>query len=221
MTEPGSTPLDPDPLVAARQLLGSILHGRGASALITEVEAYAGTTDPASHAFRGLDRRNAVMFGPPGHLYTYQMHGHTCANIVCSPEGDARAVLLRAGRIIAGRGLMAERRPGRRDSEWARGPGNLTRALGITMADADTPVFERSSPIWLELRERYQRDPDQWGPDLHDPEPGPRNGVEPLISTGPRVGVSRAADEPYRLWLTGDPTVSAYRRSPAAPPRIG
>ncbi|MDO5645272.1 MAG: DNA-3-methyladenine glycosylase [Dermabacter sp.] len=212
MTEPGSTPLDPDPLVAARQLLGSILHGRGASALITEVEAYAGTTDPASHAFRGLDRRNAVMFGPPGHLYTYQMHGHTCANIVCSPEGDARAVLLRAGRIVAGQELMAERRPGRRDREWARGPGNLTRALGITMADADTPVFEPSSPIWLELR---------------DLTPEPRNGVEPLISTGlhistgPRVGVSRAADEPYRLWLTGDPTVSAYRRSPAAPPRIG
>lgn len=190
--------LDPDPLVTGRLLLGSVLHGRDVSVEITEVEAYLGETDPASHAYKGPTARNAVMFGPPGHLYTYTMHGHTCANVVCSPAGEARAVLVRAGRVIDGESL-AEGRRTRHGRFLARGPGNLTRALGITMADGGTALFEPHSPVRLELR--------------------PGDVAEPPISAGPRVGVPRAVDDPYRFWITGDPSVSAYRRAASAPAR--
>ncbi|MEO8262147.1 MAG: DNA-3-methyladenine glycosylase, partial [Pseudolysinimonas sp.] len=84
-------------------LLGAIVHGREVSVRLTEVEAYLGEVDPGSHAFRGPTRRNAVMFGPAGHLYTYFTYGmHVCANVVCSPEGIATAVLLRAGEVVDG-----------------------------------------------------------------------------------------------------------------------
>lgn len=184
-------PLDPDPLVTGRVLVGSILHGRGVSVQITEVEAYLGEADPASHAYRGPTKKNAVMFGPPGHLYTYSMHGHTCANVVCSPAGKAGAVLVRAGCVVDGEARARERRA-RHGVFLARGPGNLTQALGITMADGGCDLFDPNSPIRLSVRNEHVS--------------------EPEIRTGPRVGVPRAVEEPYRMWAADDPTVSAYRR---------
>ena len=185
--------LQDDALASARALLGARLRRGNVAVEITEVEAYLGQDDPASHAWKGPTKRNQVMFGPPGHLYCYTMHGHTCCNVVCSPEGLASAVLIRAGRVVDGIDEARERRPGVPDGRLARGPGNLTKALGITMADAGVPLFDAGSSVRL--------------------EPG-RASVD--VSSGPRVGVSRAADEPWRFWLTGDPTVSAYRRSKAA-----
>lgn len=172
-------------------LLGAVLR-RGAVALsITEVEAYEGVRDPASHAYRGLANRNRVMFGPPGHLYCYTMHGHTCCNVVCSPEGDAAAVLIRAGRIIDGIELAQERRPGVKDDWLARGPGNLTRALGITMADYGTALFAPGSAVTLTMGEERVAE----------------------VASGPRVGVSRAHQEPWRYWVAGEKSVSAYKRA--------
>ena len=189
--------LSDDPIAASRQLLGSVLHVRGVSLRITEVEAYLGETDPASHAYGGPSRRNQVMFGPAAHLYTYTMHGHTCANIVCSPAGAAGAVLIRAGEILTGADVALERRGAKAHHLLARGPGNLTKALGITMADAATPVFDQESAVRLELT----------------PHPGGE------VAAGPRVGVSRAAQEPLRFWIAGDKTVSAYRRAKPASAR--
>lgn len=181
---------------AARLLLGCVLRTADSAVRITEVEAYCGTDDPASHAFKGLTRRNAVMFGPAGHLYTYTMHGHTCCNVVCSPQGVAHAVLIRAGEVVDGRDVArARRRPGIVEWQLARGPGNLTRALGITMEHSGVNLCSGSAPVRLEPG------------GLHDTE---------VVATGPRVGVSRAAEVPLRFWIDGNPTVSAYRRSPRA-----
>jgi DNA-3-methyladenine glycosylase len=192
--------LSVDPLTAARRLLGAALIGRGVSAMIVEVEAYGGPDggpwpDAASHSFRGPGLRNSVMFGPAGRLYTYRSHGvHVCANVVCASDGVAGAVLLRAAAVESGLG-MAQRRRGDsvRPAALARGPGNLCSALGITMEDNGIDLFGAKSPIRILLSEV-------------------KEGV-----TGPRVGVSKAADRPWRLWLTGRPEVSLYRRSPRAP----
>lgn len=179
-----------DPLEVAPRLLGAVLTHGGVSVRLTEVEAYAGPDDPGSHAHRGRTPRNAAMFGPPGHLYVYFVYGmHHCANLVTGPDGDPGAVLLRAGQVVAGIDLARSRRPGSSDRDLARGPARLCRALGIDLAD---------------------------------------NGVRPelvpgelvvQISRGPRVGLRHAADRPWRFWVTGDVSVSAYR--PAAPPRTG
>lgn len=178
-------------------LLGSVLRHvspDGPVAIeITEVEAYEADRDPASHAYRGPTNRNRVMFGPPGHLYVYTMHGHHCCNVVVGPPGDARAVLLRAGRVVEGVELARERRPGVREDWLARGPGCLTRAMGITLVQAGTDLFGAESLVTLDVRPT----------------------TEPVAS-GPRVGVSRAADEAYRFWIDGDASVSAYKRSPRA-----
>lgn len=189
-----------DPLAAAQLLLGSVLVGRGVSALIVEVEAYGGPAggpwpDAASHCFRGPSPRNSVMFGPAGSLYTYRSHGiHVCANVVCATRGVAGAVLLRAAAIEAGVETARVRRGDRVGRPaLARGPGNLCSALGITMSDNGVDLFDPIGPVRLDLR----------------------NGQAGL--TGPRVGVSKAADRPWRLWLAGHPEVSGYRRSPRAP----
>jgi DNA-3-methyladenine glycosylase len=177
----------------APQLLGAVLHGRGVSLRITEVEAYLGGDDPGSHAFRGRTRRNAVMFGPPGHLYVYFTYGmHTCANIVCSPEGTATAVLLRAGEVVDGADLARTRRlTTRTDADLARGPARLTVALGIALADdgADLAAGE----ITLE----------------------PASHPVAEYASGPRTGVSGAGGTdayPWRFWIPGNPTVSPYKR---------
>lgn len=189
-----------DPVEAAHRLLGATLTSRGVRAVIVEVEAYGGVPDgpwpdAAAHSYRGRSGRNAVMFGPPGRLYTYRSHGiHVCANVSCGPDGVAAAVLLRAAAIEDGTDIARARRGELvRTAALARGPGNLCSAMGISMDDNGTDVFHPDSPVALELH-------------------------EPLTATsGPRVGVSQAADRPWRLWLAGRPEVSAYRRSPRAP----
>ncbi len=163
------------------------------SVRLTEVEAYLGSVDPGSHAFRGERPRTRSMFGPPGHLYAYFTYGmHTCANVVCSPEGTASAVLLRAGRIVEGIGLARERRGGASDRDLARGPARLAVALGIALTDDGVDLL--TDPAWrLEAA------------------PGPTDDVR----SGPRVGVSGDGGDgdrfPWRFWAGGDPTVSAYR----------
>jgi DNA-3-methyladenine glycosylase len=192
--------LSVDPLTAARRLLGAALQGRGVSATIVEVEAYGGPLDgpwpdAASHSFRGFGGRNWVMFGPAGRLYTYRSHGiHVCANVVCATEEVAGAVLLRAAAVATGIDVAQARRgDSTRQAALARGPGNLCSALGITMDDNGIDLFDSNSPVRLTLGDEG-------------------DGVE-----GPRVGVSKAADRPWRFWLAGRPEVSLYRRSPRAP----
>jgi DNA-3-methyladenine glycosylase len=192
--------LSVDPLTAAQRLLGADLTARGVSAMIVEVEAYGGPPDgpwpdAAAHSYRGPGPRNRVMFGPAGRLYTYRSHGiHVCANVVCATDGVAGAVLLRAAAIEAGLSTARARRgESVRPAALARGPGNLCSALGITMEDNGIDLFDPDSPIQLMLGERH------------------------VAVEGPRVGVSKAADRAWRLWLAGRPEVSAYRRSPRAP----
>lgn len=192
--------LNTDPVSAARLLLGGVLSCRGVSALIVEVEAYGGPPDgpwpdASAHSYRGPGVRNAVMFGPAGHLYTYRSHGiHVCANVSCGPDGTAAAVLLRAAAIESGWDVAQGRRgPMVSPTGLARGPGNLCSALGIVMEDNGVDVFDPASPVTLRL------------------------GAGGSESAGPRVGVSQAADRPWRFWLTGRAEVSAYRRSPRAP----
>jgi DNA-3-methyladenine glycosylase len=193
----------PGAIEVAPTLLGCVLEHETAEGLVavalTEVEAYHGAADPASHAYRGRTARNAVMFGPPGHAYVYFTYGmHFCVNLVCLPEGTASAVLLRAGRVIAGQALAAARRaagrePARRgvaERDLARGPARLCKALGITREQDGADVCDPASP----LRVRW---------------PDRRSALD--ISQGPRIGISVAADVPWRFWVTGDPTVSVYR----------
>ena len=206
----------------APDLLGCVLEHETAAGLVavelTEVEAYAGQTDPASHAYRGMTRRNAVMFGPPGHAYVYFTYGmHFCVNLVCSGEGSVSAVLLRAGAIIEGEDLARARRSHRgprvaRNQEtppqaptrqphqaplaWrdlARGPARLCQALDIDRSLDGADVCVASSPLRLR-------------PGSTGPAENPRK-----IVAGPRVGVAQAAEVPWRFWFAGEPTVSLYR----------
>ena len=164
---------------------------------ITEVEAYAGALDPASHAYRGPTARNAAMFGPPGFAYVYFSYGmHWCLNVVTGPAGTPSAVLIRAGRVLEGEELARSRRgPATRERALARGPACLTQALGIDRTSAGLDLLAGEAGLTLARAGR------------------PR---ELTWSAGPRVGVSAASDVAWRFWLTGDPTVSAYRRSPRA-----
>ena len=129
--------LDRPVLEVAPDLLGAVVRHAtpdGPVAVrLTEVEAYDGANDPGSHAFRGRTPRNAVMFGPPGHVYVYFTYGmHWCMNLVCGPEGQASAVLLRAGEVVEGATLATRRRPtAKTPRELARGPARLTLALGV------------------------------------------------------------------------------------------
>ncbi|MEU8047907.1 DNA-3-methyladenine glycosylase [Micromonospora echinofusca] len=183
-----------DVVPAARGLLGCRLTAGGVTVRITEVEAYAGTAgDPASHAYRGRTPRNAVMFGPAGHAYVYFTYGmHWCMNVVTGPDGEASAVLLRAGEVVDGVEAARARRPAvRRDVDLARGPARLCAALGI-----DKSAYGR----WL-LGD---------GPVRLRPADAPVPAE--AIAAGPRVGVTGAHDVPWRFWIAGDATVSTYRR---------
>lgn len=189
-----STEVAPD-LLGCR--LTSTTPDGAVTLVLTEVEAYAGESDPASHAFRGRTPRNAVMFGPAGHAYVYRSHGlHWCLNLVTGEPGTANAVLLRAGRVVDGVDLARSRRGAQVvDRNLARGPGNLARALGVTGEDDGTSVLD--------------------GPRLRLFPATPPAGS---IVAGPRVGVTLAPDDPWRWWVRDDPSVSAYRRSPRALP---
>ena len=196
-------------VAVAPALLGCVLEHDTPEGLVavalTEVEAYHGQADPASHAYRGRTPRNAVMFGPPGHAYVYFTYGmHFCVNLVCLPEGAASAVLLRAGRVVEGENLARARRtaPGPGGRDLARGPARLCQALAITRAQDGADVCDPASP----LRVRWPTPAEAAaGP------AGPAALAGASISHGPRVGVSAAGDVPWRFWVTGDPTVSVYR----------
>jgi DNA-3-methyladenine glycosylase len=158
---------------------------------LTEVEAYHGEQDPGSHAFRGRTPRNAVMFGAPGFVYVYFTYGmHYCMNLVCEEPDIASAILLRAGEVIEGVELATRRRGGAGFRDLARGPARLTVALGIGRADNGRDACGPASS----LRIRAGR----------PPAPG-------SVRQGPRVGVAAGADTPWRFWIDGEPSVSAYR----------
>jgi DNA-3-methyladenine glycosylase len=174
------------------ELLGCVLWHGDVGVELTEVEAYMGAADPASHAYRGQTPRNAVMFGPPGYAYVYFTYGmYFCVNLVCQPAGTASAVLLRAGRVIAGEELARVRRPSsRRTRDLASGPARLCLALSIDREQNGLDVCTAGSPLLVTST---------------------TDSYEKKICQGPRVGISSAADLPWRYWIDGDPTVSAYR----------
>jgi DNA-3-methyladenine glycosylase len=172
----------------APRLLGAVLRRGDVAVRLTEVEAYDGPHDPGSHAYRGMTARNAVMFGPPGHLYVYFTYGmHFCCNVSCGPDGRPSAVLLRAGEVVSGLATARGRRPRSSDRDLARGPARLCQVLAIDRADNGADLAA--------------------GPILLEPAGAPPDG---LVRTGPRVGLRAAADRPWRFWLDGEPTVSRY-----------
>ena len=189
----------PAPVVAP-QLLGAVLSLGPVAVRLSEVEAYEGTADPASHAWRGPTPRTRVMFGPPGIAYVYFSYGmHWAMNIVCCPDGTAGAVLLRAGEVVRGVEVARERRGGVPDVRLARGPACLTQALGVTKAQLGAQIRI------LDQDDRNDTAPAGEGLNL-------ALAPAPLAyECGPRVGVSRNADAALRYWISGDKTVSAYR----------
>ena len=162
---------------------------------IVEAEAYLGAgIDPGSHAFRGPTRRNATMFGPPGHLYVYFTYGmHWCSNVVCNPAGGGGAVLLRALHPLEGLDVMWPRRPkAKRERDLCSGPARLAQALGLT-GELDGADLSRG-PVFL----------------LDDGTPPPaRPGNSVRIGLSPGKG----DESPWRWWVPGDPNVSASPRS--------
>jgi DNA-3-methyladenine glycosylase len=190
-------------LQVAPVLLGATVLSRigGAPVLvrITEVEAYEGALDAASHAFRGQTKRNAVMFGEAGHLYCYFVYGmHWCANVTCGQPGTAAAVLLRAAEIIDGEPVAQARTLARTSTRLSRaklasGPARLARVLGLTGERTGLDLLDHRSPVQLTGLQLTA-------------------GLPPAdYLTGPRVGVAAAAEHPWRFWLPGEASVSAYR----------
>lgn len=188
----------------ARRLLGALVVSDRAPGRVvlrlTEVEAYAGRSDPGSHAYRGRTPRTSVMFGPPGFLYVYFTYGmHWCANVVCGPEGTAAGVLLRAGEVVEGADIARSRRPTARTlRDLARGPARLANALGIDGSLTGLDLYADGGPLRLLA---------------------PPAGFL-AVGVGPRVGVGgEGAATPWRFWLENEPTVSAYKAHPGPRPR--
>jgi DNA-3-methyladenine glycosylase len=176
----------------ARDLVGcTVAHG-GASGVIVETEAYH-ESEPACHAFAGLTARTEVLFGPPGRAYVYRSYGiHALLNAVSEPEGVGAAVLIRALEPLAGVAVMRERRGLERVEDLCSGPGKLTQALGISLAENGTDLA---------------RGPIRFGP----PPPGWED-VE--VVAGVRIGITKAPDLPWRFCAVGSRSVS--RPWPAA-----
>jgi DNA-3-methyladenine glycosylase len=167
----------------APDLVAATLLVDGVGGRIVEVEAYD-HEDPAAHGFRGRTARNASMFGPPGHAYVYRSYGiHWCLNLVCEDEGTASAVLLRALEPTRGLDVMRARRCVEEERLLCSGPGRLCQALGVTREHDGLPLDE--PPFRLESSEE---------------------GVE--VAAGLRVGITRAAELPWRYALTGSPYLS-------------
>lgn len=187
--------------VVARDLLGAYVTVRSAegdvTVRLTEVEAYAGADDPGSHAYRGRTARNAVMFAEPGRLYVYRHLGlHHCVNVVAEAAGTPAAVLLRAGEVVEGEALAWRRREavGVVDSvrQLARGPARLAVCLGLDRDANGEDLTEAGGRVVL-----------------HRASSG-----HATHASGPRVGVAGPGGDgsfPWRYWLTGESTVSAYR----------
>lgn len=206
------------PVEVAPRLLGgtltTIVDGETVRVRLTEVEAYhgAGTgavADPGSHARMGRTPRNATMWGEPGHLYVYLSHGiHSCVNVVCGPEGVAGGILLRAGEVVEGRDAATRRRTERgvvrSERQLASGPGRLGDAVGLRHPhhdgiDAISGAEHAGAVARLHLTA----------------------GPPDAVATGPRVGVAGTAGTgvfPWRFWIAGDPTVSAFRWGRGAAP---
>jgi len=180
----------------APRLLGLVLTVGERSGRIVEVEAYEGPDDPASHAFRGPTARTEVMFGPPGHLYVYLSYGvHWCANIVCHPDGVAGAVLLRALEPLTGvDGMWSDRPAAKRETDLASGPGKLCAALGITDRNNGVDLLDNTAPV------RLQRPADH------------RSVSGSGFAVGPRIGITKAVDRPWRFGIADSPHLS--RRFP-------
>jgi len=173
----------------APELLGATLLVDGVGGTIVEVEAYD-HEDPAAHGYRGQTRRNASMFGPAGHAYVYRSYGiHWCLNLVCEEEGSASAVLVRALEPAAGHDAMRERRGLEDVRLLCAGPGRLCQALGVTREHDGLPLDEPP----FELRARTS---------------------EPEIVTGPRIGITQAADRPWRYGVAGSRFLSRSFRAP-------
>jgi DNA-3-methyladenine glycosylase len=165
-----------DPLAMARALIGASFLHDGVGGIVVETEAYH-PTDPASHSFIGLTPRNRVMFGPPGRLYVYRSYGiHWCANVVCGGEGGA--VLIRALEPTLGLDIMRERRGVEAERLLCAGPGRLCQALAISIAHNGEPL---------------DRPPFALAPPLAPVE----------IMVGPRIGITKAAEQPWRFGLKG------------------
>jgi len=191
-----------DPRLVAPDLLGLVLRHGSRSGRIVEVEAYCGAEDPAAHTFRGRTARNATMFGPAGLLYVYRSYGlHWCANVVCGAEREGVAVLLRALQPLTGlEGMRTDRTAARRigapavtDRDLCRGPGRLGQALGIHGGHDGCDLLAGGAALSL--------DDDGWRP--------------AAVAQGVRVGISAAADRPWRWWVEGAPHVSRPGRAGA------
>lgn len=182
-----------DVVQVARELVGATLLVDGIGGVIVETEAYD-RQDPASHSFSGPTARNAAMFGPPGCAYVYRSYGiHWCLNVVCGPAGRGAAVLVRALEPLFGLSTMRERRGGVSDRLLCAGPGRVCQALGVTRDQDGLPLA--APPFAL----------------LPRPEPAP------ALVAGPRIGISKAADQPWRFGLAGSPFLSrSFGRRPAA-----
>ncbi|WP_327580793.1 DNA-3-methyladenine glycosylase [Nonomuraea sp. NBC_00507] len=205
----------------APDLLGRVLAHGDVAVRLTEVEAYGGPgEDPAAHTYRGRTPRNAVMFGPPGHLYVYFTYGmHFCANLVCLPDGCGSAVLLRAGEVVAGLDEARRRRNGGRaadsagrrsipDRDLARGPARLAVALGLLREHNGLDAIWEGPPDLAggDGARRLTGRPHTAAMMLEGDPADPAS-----IRSGPRTGISTAKEVPWRFWIDGDPTVSPYR----------
>ena len=204
-------------LEVAPELLGCTISHAGVTVRLTEVEAYDGSNDPGSHAFRGPTPRTQVMFGEPGGLYVYFTYGmHWCANLVCGSAGAASAVLLRAGEVVDGFDVARSRRIGVIDRDLARGPARLamTLALGRDQNGMDTTAVDSGFVL---------RAPMPPTPTATSGTAGASSASRPVVRSGPRVGVSGpggdAAAYPWRYWLAGEPTVSTYRAGKVRVPK--
>lgn len=184
-------------LTVARALVGALLirPDEGLVARIVETEAYT-AEDPACHAYRRRTERNAPLWGPAGHAYVYRSYGvHWCLNVATGTDGVAEGCLIRAAEPLAGLVTFRLRRgeqPGGRD--LLRGPGRLGQAYGLDGTYSGRDLCSDDAPLHLSS-----------------------DGTAPQVAAGPRVGVSRAADRPWRFFVTGSRWVSAYSRSPRAP----
>jgi DNA-3-methyladenine glycosylase len=199
-------------LTVAKELLGKVLvhrtAGGVASGMIVETEAYIGEDDPACHAAPGPTRRNEPLYGAPGIAYVYLNYGiHYLVNAVTQSDGDPAAVLIRALDPIDGIPLMRARRgSGGRDipaTELCRGPGNLTKALGITLADNRLDLCS----VPAQSQDRASTEQAQSQLYIED-----RGFTVLEVAWGPRVGIRVAVDRPWRCWIDGNPSVSGLRR---------
>ena len=194
-----------DPVDIAPWLLNKVLVKGDRVGRIVEVEAYKGSIDPASHAFRGKTPRTSVMFGPAGFLYVYFTYGmHWCANVVTGPEGQASALLIRALAPLRGVDEMRQARvAARRDRDLCNGPAKLCQALDITGADNGTDLLARPKATPSGTLAGNPSGPVAAVRLLDDGTPPPEHPAQ-----GKRIGIRVAKDEPWRFWVAGDENVS-------------